>query len=84
MMEPKLSCSVYVLAAGVAWLTAFTLIMAGWVLRDMYVSFVGVYVVGAAAALSVSISCWRLGRNLKAAMDYGREVERREAMRVAR
>ena len=76
MSEPRLSCSVYALAAGVTWALAFALIVAGWVVDDVYVSLLGIGFIGAAAALTVAICCWRIGRQIGAAYELGRDRER--------
>lgn len=76
MSEPRFTCSVYVLGAGVTWLAAFALIVAGWVVNDVYVSLLGIGFVGAAASITVVICCWRVGRNIGTAYELGRDTER--------
>lgn len=82
MTEPRISCSVYALGAGAAWVAGFALILIGWAVHTIYVSLLGIGLVGVAAAVTVSICTWRVSRNLGRAFEYGRDVERERVRRV--
>ena len=76
MSEPRFTCSIYALAAGVVWVVAFALIAIGWAVDIVYVSLLGVGLIGAAASITVGLCCWRVGRNIGIAYELGRDSER--------